>query len=77
MSDSVICNWTTKYEILTQFLSFSQRKVPDYESMFSTLAHYPWYTLDLDSADPVPAFVDRRWHGYRDERKEALHQLAG
>ncbi|XP_075896104.1 cilia- and flagella-associated protein 91 isoform X2 [Nelusetta ayraudi] len=45
--------------------------------MFSGLPHYPWYTLDVHTTDPVPAFVDRSWQGCKDERKEALHQLAG
>ncbi|XP_041806115.1 cilia- and flagella-associated protein 91 [Chelmon rostratus] len=53
------------------------RRVPVFGSMFSTLYHYPQYTLQLDPADPVPAFIDHRWRGQTEQRKEALQQLAG
>lgn len=73
----IYLNMTNRMRNRTPALSFSQRKVPVYESMFSGLPHYPWYTLDVHTTDPVPAFVDRSWQGCKDERKEALHQLAG
>ncbi|XP_031725295.1 cilia- and flagella-associated protein 91 [Anarrhichthys ocellatus] len=53
------------------------RRVPVFESMFSDLSHYPRYTVQLDPADPVPAFMDRRWRGHTEQRVEALQQLAG
>ncbi|KAK2905976.1 cilia- and flagella-associated protein 91 [Channa argus] len=53
------------------------RKVPEFRSMFSNLLHYPRYTVHLDTADPVPASVDRCWRGHTEQRKEALQQLAG
>ncbi|KAM9347151.1 LOW QUALITY PROTEIN: cilia- and flagella-associated protein 91 [Symphorus nematophorus] len=45
------------------------RRVPEFGSMFSTLAHYPRYTIHLNPRDPVPAFIDRRWRGPTEQRK--------
>uniref|UniRef100_A0A3Q3XD69 Cilia- and flagella-associated protein 91 n=1 Tax=Mola mola TaxID=94237 RepID=A0A3Q3XD69_MOLML len=53
------------------------KRVPDFESMFSSLAHHPRYTLKLDPTDPVPTFIDRSWRGHAEHHKEALRQLAG
>ncbi|XP_046902229.1 cilia- and flagella-associated protein 91 isoform X1 [Hypomesus transpacificus] len=53
------------------------RRVPEFGSMFSHLPHYPRYALCLDTTDPVPAFIDRRWRGHTERRKETLQQLAG
>ncbi|KAI4805531.1 hypothetical protein KUCAC02_010136 [Chaenocephalus aceratus] len=53
------------------------RLVPEYESMFSDLSHYPRFTLRLDPTDPVPTSIDRHWRGHTDQRKGALQQLAG
>ncbi|KAK2839907.1 hypothetical protein Q5P01_013647 [Channa striata] len=53
------------------------RRVPEFGSMFSNLPHYPPYTVQLDTADPVPASIDRGWRGHTEQRKEALQQLAG
>ncbi|KAK9537745.1 hypothetical protein VZT92_005331 [Zoarces viviparus] len=53
------------------------RRVPVFESMFSDLSHYPRYTVQPDRADPVPAFMDRRWRGHMEQRVEALQQLDG
>uniref|UniRef100_A0A3P8ZHK7 Cilia- and flagella-associated protein 91 n=1 Tax=Esox lucius TaxID=8010 RepID=A0A3P8ZHK7_ESOLU len=53
------------------------RKVPVYGSMFSHLPHRPRYTLRLDTTDPVPSFIERRWRGRMDQRREALQQLPG
>ncbi|XP_061092389.1 cilia- and flagella-associated protein 91 [Conger conger] len=39
------------------------KKVPEFKTMFSDLPHHPRYALRLDAADPVPAFIDRRWRG--------------
>ncbi|KPP69376.1 protein MAATS1-like [Scleropages formosus] len=55
----------------------AQKKVPEYENMFSNLPHYPHYTLRVDANDPVPAWVERRWRGRAEERKAALQQLVG
>ncbi|KAM6986721.1 cilia- and flagella-associated protein 91 [Aplochiton taeniatus] len=53
------------------------RKVPEFGSMFSNLPHHPRYSLRLDTTDPVPTFIDRRWRGRTEQRREALEQLAG
>nr|XP_047903621.1 cilia- and flagella-associated protein 91 isoform X2 [Anser cygnoides] len=51
-------------------------KVPIFTSMFSSLIHFPGYSLCLDGKDPVPPFIDRRWRGRAQQRLEALQQLA-
>uniref|UniRef100_A0A671W4K8 Cilia- and flagella-associated protein 91 n=1 Tax=Sparus aurata TaxID=8175 RepID=A0A671W4K8_SPAAU len=51
--------------------------VPEFESMFSCLSHYPRSTVQLNPSDPVPASIDRRWRGHTEQRREALQQLAG
>uniref|UniRef100_A0A8B9USC9 Cilia- and flagella-associated protein 91 n=1 Tax=Anas zonorhyncha TaxID=75864 RepID=A0A8B9USC9_9AVES len=51
-------------------------KVPIFTSMFSSLIHFPGYSLCLDSKDPVPPLIDRRWRGRAQQRLEALQQLA-
>ncbi|KAK7168742.1 hypothetical protein R3I93_004903 [Phoxinus phoxinus] len=53
------------------------RKFPEFNCMFSNLAHHPRYTLRLESTDPVPAFIDRRWRGYAEQRRQALQRLTG
>ncbi|XP_053352971.1 cilia- and flagella-associated protein 91 [Clarias gariepinus] len=50
-------------------------KIPEFKSMFSNLPHHPRLTLRLRAADPVPAFIDRRWRGLAEQRKETLHTL--
>ncbi|XP_067849117.1 cilia- and flagella-associated protein 91 [Heptranchias perlo] len=52
------------------------KKIPDYKAMFSNLQHFPRYTLQLDRNDPVPKFVDQRWRGYGEKKREAIKQLA-
>ncbi|KAI1885239.1 hypothetical protein AGOR_G00218120 [Albula goreensis] len=52
------------------------KRVPEFNSMFSDLPHHPRYALRLDTVDPVPAFIDRRWRGHSEQRREAL-QHAG
>lgn len=52
------------------------KKVPEYKAMFSNLPHHPRYTLRLEATDPVPAFIDRRWRGRVEQRREALQQIA-
>ncbi|KAI6078914.1 Cilia- and flagella-associated protein 91 isoform X1 [Aix galericulata] len=51
-------------------------KVPIFRSMFSSLIHFPGYSLCLDSKDPVPPLIGRRWRGRAQQRLEALQQLA-
>ncbi|MCJ8732841.1 hypothetical protein PDJAM_G00215890 [Pangasius djambal] len=53
------------------------RKVPEFDSMFSNLPHHPRFTLRLHAADPVPAFIDRRWRGHAEQRRETLQTLSG
>ncbi|XP_056289251.1 cilia- and flagella-associated protein 91-like [Pseudoliparis swirei] len=53
------------------------KRVPEFGCMFSELPHHPRYTVQLQPADPVPAFIDRRWRGHAEQRREALQQLAG
>ncbi|XP_074783836.1 cilia- and flagella-associated protein 91 [Athene noctua] len=44
--------------------------------MFSSLIHFPGYSLCLEGKDPVPPFIDQRWRGRAQQRLEALQQLA-
>uniref|UniRef100_A0A667XE55 Cilia- and flagella-associated protein 91 n=1 Tax=Myripristis murdjan TaxID=586833 RepID=A0A667XE55_9TELE len=53
------------------------RRVPEFGTMFSALPHYPQHTIQLNTTDPVPGFIDRRWQGQVEQRREALQQLAG
>lgn len=41
-----------------------QKQVPSYGPMFSDLKHYPKAAVQIDSHDPVPSFMSRRWAGY-------------
>ncbi|XP_066497260.1 cilia- and flagella-associated protein 91 isoform X2 [Hoplias malabaricus] len=60
-----------------QVSSDRTKKVPEFTSMFSNLPHHPRFTLRLDAADPVPSFIDRRWKGHSEQRREALKTLTG
>uniref|UniRef100_A0A674MG13 Cilia- and flagella-associated protein 91 n=1 Tax=Takifugu rubripes TaxID=31033 RepID=A0A674MG13_TAKRU len=51
------------------------RRVAEFKSMFSSLSHHPTYSLQLDSVDPVPAFIGRRWRGPTEQNMVALQQL--
>ncbi|TNN04295.1 hypothetical protein fugu_001324 [Takifugu bimaculatus] len=53
------------------------RRVAEFRSMFSSPSHHPTYSLQLDSVDPVPAFIGRRWRGPTEQNMVALQQLAG
>ncbi|XP_009703390.1 PREDICTED: protein MAATS1 [Cariama cristata] len=46
-----------------------------FRNMFSSLIHFPCYSLCLEGRDPVPPFIDRRWRGRAQQRLEALQQL--
>ncbi|XP_062905921.1 cilia- and flagella-associated protein 91 isoform X2 [Mobula hypostoma] len=52
------------------------KKIPEYNSMFSNLQHFPRYFLQLDHNNPVPKFIDQRWRGYEEKRQDAIKQLA-
>ncbi|KAF4109358.1 cilia- and flagella-associated protein 91 [Onychostoma macrolepis] len=53
------------------------RKVPEFNSMFSNLPHHPRFTLRLEATDPVPTFIDRRWRGFAEQKRQALQRLTG
>ncbi|XP_022535828.2 cilia- and flagella-associated protein 91 [Astyanax mexicanus] len=67
----------SRVAIQAQASSDRARRVPEFNSMFSNLPHHPRFTLRLDAADPVPAFIDRRWRGQSEQRREALKTLSG
>nr|CAB3263584.1 protein MAATS1-like [Phallusia mammillata] len=48
------------------------KKVPAFQQMFSALPHFPRFQVRLEATDPVPRFINRRWRGYSDQRREAL-----
>ncbi|XP_071616580.1 cilia- and flagella-associated protein 91 [Heliangelus exortis] len=50
-------------------------KAPVLRSIFSTLIHFPGYSLCLEGKDLVP-FIDRRWRERTQQRLTALYQLA-
>nr|XP_058920719.1 cilia- and flagella-associated protein 91 isoform X2 [Kogia breviceps] len=52
------------------------RRVPRYRTMFSSLFHYPRYSVYWSKADPVPSFNSRDWKGHEERHKEALWKLA-
>ncbi|XP_072901447.1 cilia- and flagella-associated protein 91 isoform X2 [Hemitrygon akajei] len=52
------------------------KKIPEYNTMFSNLQHFPRYFLQLDHNNPVPKFIDQRWRGYEEKRQDAIKQLA-
>ncbi|XP_006167704.1 cilia- and flagella-associated protein 91-like [Tupaia chinensis] len=52
------------------------RKVPKFRTMFSSLFHYPRYSLYWSKSDPIPPFVSREWKGHEEKHQEALRQLA-
>eukprot|EP00057_Strongylocentrotus_purpuratus_P024224 XP_011678698.1 PREDICTED: protein MAATS1 [Strongylocentrotus purpuratus] len=47
-------------------------RVPQFNTMFSSLRHFPRFNVRLDPTDPVPRFVSRQWRGYADQGREAL-----
>ncbi|XP_009878248.1 PREDICTED: protein MAATS1 [Charadrius vociferus] len=51
-------------------------KVPMFRSVFSSLIHFPGYSLCVEGKDPVPPFINRRWRGRAQQCLEALQQLA-
>ncbi|XP_077864183.1 cilia- and flagella-associated protein 91-like [Saccoglossus kowalevskii] len=48
------------------------RRVPEHNTMFSALRHFPRFSMRLDATDPVPKFISRQWRGYGDQAREAL-----
>ncbi|KAL6100955.1 cfap91 [Pungitius sinensis] len=58
-------------------LTGRMKRLINFGSMFSELSHHPQYTVQLDTRDPVPASIERRWRGPEGHRTEALQQLAG
>uniref|UniRef100_A0A667WZT9 Cilia- and flagella-associated protein 91 n=1 Tax=Myripristis murdjan TaxID=586833 RepID=A0A667WZT9_9TELE len=67
------------YDHLYGDVSFclTQRRVPEFGTMFSALPHYPQHTIQLNTTDPVPGFIDRRWQGQVEQRREALQVTPG
>lgn len=72
----VSCNVFIIPDINNAIVFPKQKKVPEYKAMFSNLPHHPRYTLRLEATDPVPVFIDRRWRGRVEQRREALQQIA-
>lgn len=54
-----------------------QQRVPEFNSMFSNLPHHPRFTLRLEATDPVPAFIDRSWRGFGEQKRQTLQRLTG
>ncbi|XP_010843721.1 PREDICTED: protein MAATS1 [Bison bison bison] len=52
------------------------RRVPRFRTMFSSLFHYPRYSVYWSKADPVPSFISRDWKRHEQRHREALQQLA-
>ncbi|XP_072820489.1 cilia- and flagella-associated protein 91 isoform X1 [Vicugna pacos] len=52
------------------------RRVPRFRTMFSSLFHYPRYSVYWSKADPVPSFISREWKGHEERHREALQQFA-
>ncbi|XP_065498555.1 cilia- and flagella-associated protein 91 [Caloenas nicobarica] len=66
----------SKSNIHVQLVGDQVVNAPRFRSMFNSLIHFPGYSLFLESKDPVPLFIDRRWRGGSQQRLEALQQLA-
>ena len=47
--------------------SHTQRYVPHFKTMFSSLRHYPRQTVTLDMTDPVPPHISRQCRGYGEQ----------
>ncbi|XP_055290579.1 cilia- and flagella-associated protein 91 isoform X2 [Moschus berezovskii] len=52
------------------------RRVPRFRNMFSSMFHYPRYSVYWSKADPVPSFISRDWKQHEERHREALQQLA-
>lgn len=52
------------------------RRVPRFRTMFSSMFHYPRYSVYWSKADPVPSFISRDWKRHEPWHREALQQLA-
>lgn len=39
--------------------------------MFSGLNHFPNQQITIDSVDPVPGFMSRKWQGYQKQQDHA------
>ncbi|KAM7248233.1 hypothetical protein CapIbe_000272 [Capra ibex] len=52
------------------------RRVPRFRTMFSSMFHYPRYSVYWSKADPVPSFISRDWKRHEQRHREALQQLA-
>uniref|UniRef100_A0A8C3PM19 Cilia- and flagella-associated protein 91 n=1 Tax=Calidris pygmaea TaxID=425635 RepID=A0A8C3PM19_9CHAR len=66
----------SKSNVQVQLVGDRMVKAPMLRSMFSTLVHFPGYSLLLEGKDPVPPFINRRWRGRAQHCLEALQQLA-
>ena len=52
------------------------KKVPHYGPMFSGLNHFPKHQMQIDSCDPVPSFMSRKWQGYQKQPVQQQHDNA-
>ncbi|KAB0357765.1 hypothetical protein FD754_001921 [Muntiacus muntjak] len=52
------------------------RRVPRFRTMFSSMFHYPRYSVYWSKADPVPSFISRDWKRHEERHRETLQQLA-
>ncbi|XP_065700010.2 cilia- and flagella-associated protein 91 [Patagioenas fasciata] len=66
----------SKSNIHVQLVGDKVVNAPRFRSMFNSLIHFPGYSLFLESKDPLPPFIDRRWREGSQQRLEALQQLA-
>ena len=51
-------------------------KCDRFRTMFSSLFHYPRYSVYWSKADPVPSCISRDWKRHEQRHREALQQLA-
>lgn len=72
---SFLLNCSYNWNLLSTS-KYQQKKFPKFQQMFSTLQHFPNSTFKLDQTDVVPAFVDRQWQGFSEQRREAIAHYA-
>ena len=70
--EQIVIFYLKYFKLILNFLSFIQKAIPIYKTMFSELKHHPRFQLQLKPSDVVPSHMNQDWPGKSNFQREAI-----